>query len=132
MQQAGKQFVAGWQSHGTPLRAAFEVLYQRFVVLAVDEAHANASGCSIDKSVHFVQALAQEHGLNLFDRMQVAYREGNAIKTAHMHDFGDMLAAGTVTSNTVVFNNLVQTVAELQTSWEVPVEKSWHARMIPA
>ena len=131
---AGKArlFVAGWASHGTALRAAVEVLHKRFIVVAVDEQHAMASGCSIDKSVHFMQALEQEFGLRLFDRMQVAYRDGDGLATANMHDFGDLLANGTLGSDTVVFNNMVDTLEDFQSKWEVPVTESWHARLLPA
>ena len=127
-----RQFVAGWASHGTALQAAIEVLHKRFIVVAVDEQHAMASGCSIDKSVHFMQALEQEFGLKLFDRMQVAYRDGEAIATSNMHDFGDLLANGTLPSSTKVFNNMVNTLADFQSKWEVPVTESWHARLLPA
>lgn len=125
-------FVQGWASHGSQLQAAVEVLHKRFIVVGVDEDHAMASGCSIDKSVHFMQALEQEFGLQLFDRMQVAYRDGDAIKATTMHAFGDLLANGSVSANTTVFNNLVTSQADFQSKWEVPVSESWHARLLPA
>ena len=127
-----KLFVDSWASHGTALRAGIEVLHKRFVVVAVDEQHAMASGCSIDKSVHFMQTLEQEMGLRLFDRMQVAYRDGEQLSTANMHDFGDLLANGSLSSDTIVFNNLVNTLDDFRNKWEVPVSDSWHARLLPA
>ena len=33
-----------------------------------------------------------------------------------------------VTSNTIVFNNLVNTIEEFNYSWEVPASDSWHSR----
>ena len=44
----GEEFVASWKVHGTPLQAGFELLYRRFLVVAVNETVAGASGCSID------------------------------------------------------------------------------------
>lgn len=33
-----------------------------------------------------------------------------------------------VSANTIVFNNLVNTIEEWQESWEVPASESWHSR----
>jgi hypothetical protein len=33
-----------------------------------------------------------------------------------------------VTENTIVFNNLVNTIQEYNDSWEVPAMDSWHSR----
>jgi len=60
----GAAFTSSWAAHGSPLDAVVDVLHNRFVVLAVDEDQALASGCSIDKSVGFIKQL--EHDLNLF------------------------------------------------------------------
>ena len=35
-----------------------------------------------------------------------------------------------VSLNTVVFNNLVNTVGEYKLKWEVPVKESWHNRFM--
>ncbi|MCY7409014.1 MAG: hypothetical protein LH473_01980 [Chitinophagales bacterium] len=41
-------FCKDWAAHGNNLKAKGEVLYNRFIVLMVDETQAGASGCSID------------------------------------------------------------------------------------
>jgi hypothetical protein len=33
-----------------------------------------------------------------------------------------------VSANTIVFNNLVNTIEEWKENWEVPAEDSWHNR----
>ena len=53
------QFIESWNAHGASLYAGFEIISSRFVVLAVDEEKALASGCSIDKSVHFFQKIGK-------------------------------------------------------------------------
>ena len=50
-------FVSEWTAHSQQLAAAGDVLMNQFIVLAVDEKQAGASGCSIDKSVHFLQSI---------------------------------------------------------------------------
>src|ERR1700712_476692 len=60
-------FTTGWTAHNNQLKAKAEIRYNRFIVLIVDESQAGASGCSIDKSVHFMQQVEQQFGIKLFD-----------------------------------------------------------------
>src|ERR1700748_2929644 len=69
-------FTTGWTAHNNQLKAKGEVRYNRFLILMVDESQAGASGCSIDKSVHFMQHIEQQLGIKLFDRFNLAYRDG--------------------------------------------------------
>ena len=62
-------FAKHWVSHNNALRAWGEVLQKHFILLMVDESMAGASGCSIDKSVYFMQSLENEYGITLFDRL---------------------------------------------------------------
>ena len=50
VREQGLSFTSTWAAHGAPLDATVDVLYDRFVVIAVDEEQAQASGCSLDKS----------------------------------------------------------------------------------
>ena len=60
---ASESFLNQWQAHGNDLRASFKVAYDRFLILTVDESAGQASGCSIDASVHLIKAL--EHLKNV-------------------------------------------------------------------
>jgi hypothetical protein len=48
-------FCIQWTAHGANLKAYGEVRHHRFIVMIVDETAAGASGCSIDKSIHFIR-----------------------------------------------------------------------------
>jgi len=122
-------FAIGWTAHNNQLKAGAEVRYNRFLILIVDETQAGASGCSIDKSVNFVKQIEKEFNITLLDRFNLAYREGNEVLSAPRHDFEEMLKQGAINTNTVVFNNMVQNLNELQTKWEVPFKDSWHAQL---
>ena len=52
-EQWGQQFVAQWAAHGQALRASVAVLHQHFAVIALDEQHQAASGCSIRQLSRF-------------------------------------------------------------------------------
>lgn len=122
-------FTADWKAHGRPLAAKAEVRYDRFIILMVDDAVAPPTGCSIDKSVYLLKEIEKETGLNLFDRLQVAYRNGEGIEVASRQMFEHRIAAGEVKEDTIVFNNLITTYPELETHWEVPMSQSWHAKV---
>jgi hypothetical protein len=122
-------FAQNWTAHNNQLKATGIVQYNRFIMLVVDENQAGASGCSIDKSVRFMKELESEYQINLFDRFNLAYRDGEEIKSVSRNDFEELIKAGTITENTIVFNNLVQTLTELNTKWEVPLKDSWHVQL---
>ncbi len=126
----GMAFIEGWAAHGAALKASFDILYNRFIVIAVDEKQAQASGCSIDKSVGFMKILEQEFGLQLFDRMQVAYRKQQEIEVCSLSEFEKLAKQGVVTSNTVVFNNMITTKEAFDSSWEIPLQESWQKRVL--
>ena len=66
------KFCLSWSAHGQALQATFQLEYDQFLVLMVDERQAEASGCSIDASVSFIRALENKLGLTLLDRGNVA------------------------------------------------------------
>ena len=124
-----KDFVCQWASHGTLLNSAAELFYNRFIVFFVDEQVKDATGCSIDKSVAFVKQVEQQYGVSLMDRLNLAYRENNEIKTLKMVDFQNQIKKGLINENTLVFNNLIQTKQEFLNAWEVPAKNSWHQNL---
>jgi len=122
-------FTATWEAHGKVLKAAAAIQYNRFIIFMVDEAQASVTGCSIDKSVALLKGLEQEFRLNLFDRMQLAYRDEHGIQVCSKTAFENLITIGLVTEETIVFNNLVQNYAALQNEWEIPAKESWHSQL---
>lgn len=129
IQQQLNAFTQSWTAHNHQLKAGAEIRYNRFIILIVDESQAGASGCSIDKSVNFMKQLEQQYSINLFDRFNLAYREGSEVLSAPRHAFEEKIKQGTINRSTIVFNNLVQNVAEFNTKWEVPFKDSWHVQL---
>jgi hypothetical protein len=127
--QVLNDFTTSWTAHNNQLKAKAEVRYNRFIILVVDETQAGASGCSIDKSVNLMKDLEKEFNINLFDRFNMAYRDGDTIKSVGRFEFEDLIRQGKVDTETIVFNNLVPTLKDLQTKWEVPFKNSWHKQV---
>lgn len=124
------QFIDQWTSHGKTMNAAIEIFHHRFIVIAVDEQTAPASGCGIDKSVRFIQELEKDYSLTLLDRMQIAYKKDNQINYCSINEFEAFIQRGQINENTVVFNNIVSTKKEFETNWETALKTSWHSKFI--
>lgn len=120
-------FCNEWTAHNNQLKAKAEIRYATFILLMVDESQAGATGCSIDKSVRLMLSIEEELHVKLFDRMLFAYKENGQVRVLDRNSFQNAIEAGTIKNDTLVFNNLVKTKAELDSSWEIPLAQSWHA-----
>ncbi len=121
-------FLENWAAHGTGLEASYILKYNRFIVIAVNQEVQQATGCSIDASVAFIQGLEQKYQVELLDKMNVTFKNGEHIAHKSLIDFKRMAKEKAVTVNTIVFNNLVNTIEEFNENWEVPAGESWHSR----
>ncbi len=130
IQQSVSEFLKQWTAHGSDLHAGFEIKYNRFIIIGLDQTNASASGCSIDASVHFMQTLEQKFQVELMDRMNVSFKQGEYIAYKPLMDFKKMAKDKAVSANTIVFNNLVATKQEYLENWEVPASESWHSRFV--
>ncbi|MDT0677360.1 ABC transporter ATPase [Autumnicola musiva] len=125
-----ENFIQQWTAHGAELKASFEIKYRRFIILGLDQQTNAASGCSIDASVHFIQQLEKQYEVDLLDKMNVTYKQGEFIAYKNLSDFRKMAKEKAVSSKTIVFNNLVNNKAEYLSDWEVPASESWHNRFL--
>lgn len=123
-----KLFLESWEAHGTVLESSFELRYNRFIILAVNQEVQIATGCSIDKSVQFIQNLEKKYDVELLDKMNVTFKLGDHLAHKTLMDFKKMAKDKAVTENTIVFNNLINTIEEYKDSWEVAAMDSWHSR----
>jgi len=110
-------FVQQWATHGKELVAKGAVLFNRFIILAVDEQKVGASGCSIDSSVHFVKALGAELNVNFFDRLNVYITKDQQIERVHISDLSNH-------TDWNLFNPLIANLEQLNNAWIVPVKES--------
>lgn len=125
-----KLFTNGWAAHGQPLRCSFQIAYDQFIILAADESAQNASGCSIDDSVRFVQVLGQEFKIDFFNRSLVAFLTRSEVKLIPLTEVKSAFAQGTWNSETLTFNNLVAEKSRLETDWVISSGASWLKRYV--
>jgi len=123
------QFMEEWDTHGSPLKASWKLAYNRFLILAVDESFNQPSGCSIDKSVRFLQDLENFLQVKFLERSSVALANDNEeIFTVDIKDIKNKVDEGKINPNSFVFNNLVGTLGEIEKNWKVPASQSWLSR----
>ncbi|MEH3115507.1 ABC transporter ATPase [Pedobacter terrae] len=120
-------FTNQWKAHGNELLAKAEIRYGFFIILTVDESQAGVTGCSIDSSVRLIKEIEQEYHVDLFNRFNIAYKVNGEVVVNNKEDFETLVNIKQVTTETIVFNNMVQNLAELETKWEVPFKNSWHS-----
>ncbi|MCB0636628.1 MAG: hypothetical protein KDC54_08425 [Lewinella sp.] len=130
IQAALQRFAREWVSHNRQLHADGALLHDRFVVLVVDETQADASGCSIDSSVAFLKSLGARYHRDLFDRMRFSYEQDGQVYTVSRDKFEHLYAEGLINDETIVFDPLVKTRGELETSFRKPLGESWHQRFV--
>ena len=99
-------------------------------MIALDQDKQSATGCSIDASVQFIQELERVYSVDLMDKMNVSYKQGEYVAYKTLTDFKKMAKNKAVSKNTIVFNNLVNSKSEYQEFWEVPASESWHNRFM--
>ena len=130
LQENAIAFIEEWTRHGAALKGSFSLKYNRFLILAVDESFANASGCSIDASVRFVKQMETLFSMDLMNKLNVTYKEGQTIRLVNLSTFQEYAKVQKITSETIVFNNMIQTKGDLKSLWEVPAQQSWHRRFV--
>ena len=123
-------FLKQWAAHGSDLLTSYEIPYDRFIVIGLNEEVQGATGCSIDSSVRFIQTLETEYQIELLDKMNVTHKEGDKLLYTPLKEFRSLAKKRKISSSTIVFNNLVVDKAEYTSHWEVPAGQSWHSRFI--
>ena len=131
LNQKAIEFISTWTAHDLQLKTYFELRYEIFFFLMVDEKQAAASGCSIDSSVRFIRELENVFGVSFTNRMLFAYRNNSKeILIVDKNNFERLANEGIISDETFVFNNLVTNKSELETGWEIPFSQSWHKKIV--
>ncbi|NNE29751.1 MAG: hypothetical protein HKN16_08940 [Saprospiraceae bacterium] len=123
-------FAENWTSHNRQLFSFAKVFDNTFVVLMVDETMAGASGCSIDKSVHFIQSLEREFEISLMNRKILTYKSDGEIQFSDLNDFSTLYKEGKISDDTLVFDTLIKTKGDFENHWVKPLHSSWHKRFV--
>ena len=121
-------FIADWASHGKSIKGLIEIRYNRVIFIFADDQGDTLCGRATDNSVRFIKELEHEIGLSLIDRMLLAYKDDETIKTTSLGAFRQLINDGSITQTTKVFNCILTKKSDLH-SWEVSAQDSWHKQL---
>jgi len=125
-----ENFVASWQTHGTPVKGYANLLFGQFIVIMADETAAGVSGCSTDSSVRLIKQVEETFKIDLFNRQNLAFMVKDKIQLLPLAQLQYGFDNGFLTADTLYFNNLVANKAEMFEKWLVPIKESWLATRI--
>lgn len=120
-------FIANWNSHGTPVKGYANLLFGQFLVLMADETATGVSGCSTDSSVRLVKQVEEKFKVDMFNRQNLAFLVKEKIQMIPLAQLKYAFENNFINAETPYFNNLVATKESLLTEWMQPVKDSWLA-----
>lgn len=123
-------FVSTWTAHEVSLDASFELYKNRLLIFKVNEANYNASGCSIDKQVRLVKELEQEFSIELLNRLLVAYEKNEDVVVVKQSEIAGLLQNGTISGNTLVFDNTISQSTDLAGNWKRPLKETYLSKYL--
>ena len=125
-----ESFLINWQTHNQELEVSYEIKYNRFLILAVNESFNSPGGCSIDLSLRFINDLSKKINIDLLDRMNVNYKDKQDIKCVKVNELKELLNNKSISEETIIFNNLEKTKIDYMNNWESNLKNSWLSRFI--
>src|SRR3954463_6678236 len=124
------EFIENWNSHGAKVKGYANLLFGQFILLIADETQAGVSGCSTDSSVRLIKTIEETFRVDMFNRQNLAFVVKDKIEILPLPQLKYAFEKNFLTPDTIYFNNLVLTKAELLDRWMIPVKDSWLARKI--
>src|SRR4030095_9959171 len=118
-------FAASWTSHGDKVKGSAHLLFGQFIILIADETASGVSGCSTDSSVRLIKEIESKTGVSLFDRQSLAFVIKDKVELLPMSQMNYAIENGFLNENTLYFNNVVASKAELESNWIIPAKDSW-------
>jgi hypothetical protein len=120
-----ESFILEWNAHGTKLNSSFRILHEHFLIFEVNEENHHASGCSIDKQVHFIKQLEQKYGINLLNRLLIAYRLNNELIVKSANEVKQAIKNNLLPPDTITFDTSITDSFLFEKEFEKPISASW-------
>ena len=131
LRDAIEQFMAEWVAHGKSLLASWCLEGGRCLVIALDERSPNATGCSIDAKVHWLQALGEKLDVDWMTRNSVMHFNAKDAKWYEMSlaAFWAARKAKAIDDETLVVNAVISKKHECDPTLVCSFKASWHESM---
>jgi len=123
-------FLGTWAAHGSGLKAAVRIVEHRLLLISADESFTNVSGCSIDSQITFLKEIQSRLKINLFNRGDIFYFEGDELKVMDLVDFRKGVSEGNISLDTFIFDTTIQRKSQVENELLITVKDSWLMRLI--
>lgn len=123
-------FLNQWTNNDESIEASYQIKYDRFIIISADTSRLTLTVDAIDQSVAFIFELQSTYDIELLDKLNVCFKQGEHVQYKDLKTFQKLVKNKSVSSKTIVFNNLINTKEELENNWEIPITDSWHNRFI--
>jgi len=130
IEQKIKAFVENWKKDDENFKVSYQFLYNRFIVLIADDENATITNTDIDTSVSFILELQETYKVDLLDKMNVCFKQGEFVQYKELKDFKKLVKNRAVTAKTIIFDNLITNNHDFKNFWEIPIEESWYNRFL--
>jgi len=129
MEEMLQQFVAGWKSHGAPVKGFANIFFGRFIILMADETNTGVGGCSTDSSVHLIQEIEKKYQVDMFNRQMLSFIIKDKIEQLPIAQVAYAIENNFIDENSLYFDNSITTKKQLLSEWITPAGNSWLKRM---
>jgi len=106
------------------IEIGYEIEYDRFLIFMISE----TTPLDLDNQnllVEFVMGLEKEFEISLLDKVNVCFKQGQYVQLKEIPAFKLLIKNKGVSKKTIVFDNMLNTKFEYDSSWEVPAGESW-------
>lgn len=125
-----EEFLTNWSQNGLPINCAYQLKYDRFIIITVDDSEIKLSLEAHDSLVTLIQDLETKLEVILLDKINVCYKQGEFVQYKDLKEFKLLMKNKGVSEKTVVFDNMITTKEEFSTNWEISITDSWLGRFL--
>ncbi|PQB08519.1 ABC transporter ATPase [Polaribacter filamentus] len=130
VEQKIKTFVENWKADDENFKASYQFLYHRFIIFVADVSETTVTNADIDASVSFILELQETYKIELLDKMNACFKQGEFVQYKELKDFKKLVKNKAVTGKTIIFDNLINNKEDLENFWEISIENSWYNRFL--
>ncbi len=123
-------FMQKWTAHKVDLNASFEIVENAILIIAVDESHAGASGCSIDAMTKEIKRITDDFEVDFLNRFSIVLKMEDNVLVSNTNHLKSLIETQQVNAETFVSNAMVASFGELKSNLFLPIKETWLSRYL--
>jgi len=125
---SSENFLQQWKAHGHPVDGFVSVYLNQFILVVADESRVVVSGCSTDQSVHWVQSIAQQLSIDLFDRTMISFWIKDQVMSLQLDSLTEAIQQEIIQPDSLYINTTVLNKNDFEQFGIIPANNSWLKR----